>query len=163
VTPKDLLDYLDGLGIATRTVRHRAVYTVEQARRHREGLTGGFTKNLFLRNKKGRMWLVVAEESRAIDLKALGRGIGAGNLSFASEERLRRYLGLEPGAVSPFGLINDTERAVSVVLDSRLQELDPLNFHPLDNAMTTAISPGDLLRFIESTGHAYELVDLARL
>jgi Ala-tRNA(Pro) deacylase len=161
MTPEELLSYLDELGIATRTVRHPAVYTVEQARQHRQGLTGGFTKNLFLRNKKGRMLLVVAEESRPLHLKSLGRGLGAGNLSFASAERLQRYLGLVPGAVSPFGLVNDTEGAVSVVIDRSLEALDPLHFHPLDNAMTTAISPGDLLRFIEATGHAFQLVDLA--
>ena len=156
----DLFRLLADLGIEVRTVEHPPVYTVEQAREHREGLEGGFSKNLFLRNKKGKMWLVVAQEERPIELKALGKGIGAGNLSFASKERLQRYLGVEPGAVTPFGLINDTEGVVSVVIDQDLLQVDPLNFHPLDNARTTAISPADLLRFIEATGHAVEQVDL---
>ncbi len=156
----ELFRLLDELGIETRTVEHPPVYTVEQAREHREGMSGGFSKNLFLRNKKGKMWLVVAQEDRPIRLKALGKGIGAGNLSFASKERLERYLGVEAGAVTPFGLINDTEGVVRVVIDAGLLELDPLNFHPLDNARTTAISPADLLRFIEATGHKAEQVDL---
>jgi len=161
VTPDELFAFLRELGIETTTVEHPPVYTVEQARRHREGLEGGFVKNLFLRNKKGKMWLVVAEESTSINLKALGRGLGAGNLSFASPERLQRYLGVQPGAVSPFGLINDTGRLVRLVLDQRLATLDPLNLHPLDNARTTAIARGDLFRFIEATGHVVELMDLA--
>ena len=155
-----LFELLDELGIKTHTVEHPPVYTVEQARQYREGMRGGFSKNLFLRNKKGKMWLVVALEDRPIRLKALGKGIGAGNLSFASEERLERHLGVEPGAVTPFGLLNDAGGLVSVVMDAGLLELDPLNFHPLDNARTTAISPADLLRFIEATGHRVELVDL---
>ena len=156
----DLFGFMEALGIQVQTVDHEPVYTVEQARQHREGLEGGFSKNLFLRNKKGKMWLVVAQEDQPIQLKALGKGIGAGNLSFASKERLQRYLGVEPGAVTPLGLINDTEGAVSVVIDQALLRQDPLNFHPMDNARTTAISPADLLRFIEATGHAVEKVDL---
>ena len=156
----DLFRLLEELGIEVRTVEHPPVYTVEQAREHREGLEGGFSKNLFLRNKKGKMWLVVAQEERPIQLKALGKGIGAGNLSFASKERLVRYLGVEPGAVTPFGLVNDTECLVSVIIDQDLLLEDPLNFHPLDNARTTAISPADLLRFIEATGHQVKKVDL---
>jgi Ala-tRNA(Pro) deacylase len=159
-TPDELFTFLRELEITTETIEHPPVYTVEQAQQHREGLRGGFSKNLFLRNKKGKMWLVVAEESAPIDLKTLGRGLGAGPFSFASPARLERYLGVTPGAVTPFGLINDTEGVVRVVLDKRLEALDPLNFHPLDNARTTAISPRDLLRFIEATGHPCDLVDL---
>jgi len=161
-TPAELLERLSALEIQVTTVEHPPVYTVDQARQHREGQRGGFSKNLFLRNKKGKMWLVVAEEEAPIDLKGLGLGLGAGRFSFASPARLERYLGVTPGAVTPFGLINDTEQVVSVVIDRRLEALDPLNFHPLDNARTTAISPGDLLRFIAATGHSCELVDLTR-
>ncbi len=161
-TPDELFAFLSELKINTETVEHPPVYTVDQARQHREGLRGGFSKNLFLRNKKGKMWLVVAEEEAPIELKSLGRGLGAGPFSFASPARLERYLGVTPGAVTPFGLINDTEGVVRVVIDKRLEALDPLNFHPLDNARTTAIAPGDLLHFIEATGHPYELVDLTR-
>ncbi len=158
--PEELLSFLDEQGIETRTVEHPPVYTVEQAREHREGMQGGFSKNLFLRNKKGKMWLVVAEESCPIDLKALGRAVGAGPFSFASRQRLETYLGVEAGAVSPFGLINDSNHDVRVIIDQGLLALDPLHFHPLDNSMTTIIGAQDLLRFMKATGHLYEVVDL---
>jgi len=107
------------------------------------------------------MWLVVCPEDRQIDLKDLGQRLGAGRFSFGSADRLIRYLGLIPGAVTPFGVINDHGGAVTLVIDSSLMEVDPLNFHPLDNAMTTAIAPGDLVRFLESVDHAPQLIDLA--
>ncbi len=159
-TPEALLARLDSLGIATRTVRHPAVYTVEQARQHRLDMVGGFSKNLFVRNKKGRMWLLVLEEGRQVDLKTLARRVGAGRFSFASRERLQRYLGLEPGSVTPFGVINDHEGAVTVVVDQGLLALAPLHFHPLTNTMTTAIAPRDLLRFLAETGHEPQRIDL---
>ncbi len=152
-SPPQLLDHLQALGIPTRTVRHPPVYTVEQARQQRAGLQGGFSKNLFVRNKKGRMWLLVLEEDRQVNLKALGKRLGAGGFSFGSVQRLQRYLGVEPGSVTPFGLVHDLEHAVQPVIDRALLDMDPLHFHPLDNAMTTAISPGDLLRFLRACGH----------
>jgi Ala-tRNA(Pro) deacylase len=106
------------------------------------------------------MWLVVAAEDRTIDLKALGERIGAGRLSFGSAERLMRYLGVAPGAVTPFALINDRERRVGVVIDRIILENDPVNCHPLTNDMTTAIAPGDLIRFVRACGHEPEIVDL---
>jgi Ala-tRNA(Pro) deacylase len=117
-------------------------------------------KNLFLRDKKGEMWLVVAEEDRKIDLKALAARIGAGKVSFASAERLMQYLGVIPGAVTPFGLINDRACRVRVVIDAGLLAHDPVNVHPLANDRTTAIAPGDLLRFIEACGHRPQVLDL---
>jgi Ala-tRNA(Pro) deacylase len=142
-------------------VTHPAVFTVEEARRHRGDLPGTHTKNLFLRDKKGAMWLVVCREDRAVDLKALGERIGARHLSFGSAERLLRHLGITPGAVSPFAVINDTERAVRVVLDKGVLAADPVNLHPLDNTMTTAITGADLLRFLEAEGHPPRVLDLA--
>jgi Ala-tRNA(Pro) deacylase len=161
-TPAELFARLGELGIAVSTVEHPAVFTVEEARRHRGDLPGTFTKNLFLRDKKGAMWLVVCLESRAVDLRVLAERIGAKHLSFGSPERLLRHLGVIPGAVSPFAIINDTERAVRVVLERDVLAQNPVNLHPLDNARTTAIAAADLLRFLEAEGHQPELLDLAR-
>jgi Ala-tRNA(Pro) deacylase len=152
--PAALFARLRELGIATRTLEHDPVFTVEEAKRLRGQLPGGHTKNLFLRNKKGRMWLVVCLEDRAIDLKALGEQLESGRLSFGSADRLMTYLGVVPGAVTPFAAINDTQGQVRVMLDGRMLEaFDRLNFHPLDNAMTTGIAPGDLVRFLEAVDH----------
>lgn len=159
-TPQELLSRLDALDISVTTVQHEPVFTVDQAKQHREGMTGVFTKNLFVRNKKGTMWLVVLHEDRQVDLKDLGKRIGAGRISFGSAERLMRTLGVIGGAVSPFGAINDRDREVTLVLDRALLDDGPLNFHPLDNGMTTAIAPDDLLKFLRDTGHEPELLDL---
>jgi|SRR5476649_850202 Ala-tRNA(Pro) deacylase len=154
LSPQQLFDRLAELGIVHATVEHEAVFTVEQAKQHRGTLPGHHIKNLFLRNKKQEMWLVVALEDRAIDLKRLGEVLGAGRLSFGSPERLRTYLGVEPGSVTPFSVINDTAHKVSLVLDRGLGEGGPINAHPLTNTMTSAIVLPDLLRFFEATGHA---------
>jgi Ala-tRNA(Pro) deacylase len=159
-SPQQLLQRLDELGIAYRNHEHAAVFTVEEAKALRGALTGGHIKNLFLRNKKEEMWLVVAEEDKRIDLKALGERLGAGKLSFGSPDRLLRYLGVLPGAVTPFGIINDTERKVQVVLDRDLMGFDPVNAHPLVNTMTTALAPQDLVRFLTAEGHAPLLTDI---
>src|SRR5471032_1964486 len=149
-SPEQLLARLAELGIANRTVSHPPVFTVEEAKALRGELPGGHVKNLFLRNKKGAMWLIVADEDRIIDLKALGERIGAGKVSFGSPERLMQYLGVLPGSVTPLGLINDSGHAVQIVLDKALLAHDPINVHPLTNDRTTAISPKDLLTFIEA-------------
>jgi Ala-tRNA(Pro) deacylase len=112
-----------------------------------------------LRNKKEEMWLVVALEDRAIDLKRLGERLRAGKFSFGSPDRLRRHLGVEPGSVTPLAVINDPEHKVRLVLDRGLAEGGPINAHPLVNTMTTALTPADLLRFFEATGHAPEWLD----
>ena len=159
-TPQDLFARLDALGIRTKTMSHTPVYTVAESKHLRGQLSGGHTKNLFLRNKKGRMWLVTCLEDRNLDLKALGAALDAGRLSFGSADRLMRFLGVVPGAVTPFAAINDTGGAVQIALDRAMTtDHDVLNFHPLDNAMTTAIAPGDLVRFLESTGHAPMYLD----
>ncbi len=159
LTPQLLFARLDALGLAHRTVEHAPVFTVEQAREHRGVLPGHHIKNLFLRNKKEAMWLVVALEDRAIDLKRLGEVLGAGRLSFGSPDRLRRHLGVEPGSVTPFSVINDPDRQVALVLDRALVEGGPVNAHPLVNTMTTAISFADLGRFFEATGHSPQWLD----
>jgi Ala-tRNA(Pro) deacylase len=153
LTPQQLFDRLAELGIAHRTVEHPPVFTVEQAKAHRGALPGHHIKNLFLRNKKGEMWLVVALEDRAIDLRKLGERLGAGRLSFGSPERLRKYLGVEPGSVTPLSVINDGGHEVRLVLDRALKEGGPINAHPLTNTMTSAIAFADLQRFFAATGH----------
>jgi Ala-tRNA(Pro) deacylase len=159
MSPQHLFDRLDALGVVHRTVEHAPVFTVEQAKEHRGVLPGHHIKNLFLRNKKEAMWLVVALEDRVIDLKRLGEVLGAGRLSFGSPERLRRHLGVEPGSVTPFALINDAERQVTLMLDRALLEGGPINAHPLTNSMTTAISFADLRRFFDATGHPLHWLD----
>ena len=160
LTPQQLFDRLAALGIAHRTVEHAPVFTVEEAKEHRGVLPGHHIKNLFLRNKKEEMWLVVAIEDRAIDLKRLGEVLGAGRLSFGSPERLLKYLGVAPGSVTPFAVVNDTERKVTLVLDRGLQAEGAINAHPLTNTMTSALSLADLLRFFESTGHVPRWLDI---
>jgi Ala-tRNA(Pro) deacylase len=153
-TPDQLFATLDALGIAYQTVEHPPLFTVEQSRQLRGQIPGGHTKNLFLRDKKGSIFLVVALEDASIDLKGLHRKLGAsGRFSFGSAELLREVLGVEPGSVSPFGVINDEAGRVTVVLDEAMMQHEVLNYHPLQNTMTTAIGRDDLLRFLRATGH----------
>ena len=161
--PEALLARLDELGIGHGTVEHEPLFTVEQSKALRGQLPGGHSKNLFLRNKKGRVWLVTCLEDRQVDLKALAAALEGGRFSFGSAERLMAHLGVIPGAVTPFAVINDKAGAVRMVLDQGLLERDPLNFHPLDNARTTAVSPEGLLRFLEAEGHAPQLLDMEAL
>ncbi|MFC1662229.1 prolyl-tRNA synthetase associated domain-containing protein [Gemmatimonadota bacterium] len=162
-SPEDLFRRLNELGIPVTTQSHPAVFTVEEAKRLRGKIPGWHVKNLFLRDKKGAMWLVVVPEDRGVNLKELAGALGAKRLSFGSPERLMHHLGVLAGAVTPFAVINDAERAVSVVLDEALLEGSPLNFHPLDNRMTTTIHSEDLLAFLEAEGHAPTIMDLSKI
>ena len=152
---------LEGLGIETTTHRHRPVFTVEESRDLRGKLSGVHCKSLFMKDKKDVLWLAVVLEDRRLDLKALGGLIGSARLSFASPDRLMEYLGVAPGSVTPFALINDRECRVRLVLDSEIVAAEIANFHPLSNDATTAIRPGDLMRFIAQCGHRPQIVDLA--
>jgi Ala-tRNA(Pro) deacylase len=152
-TPDQLFAYLDGLDITHKTVTHPGLFTVEQSRALRGRIPGGHNKNLFLRDKNNALFLVVALEDATIDLKTLHHKLGAGRFSFGSANLLRDVLGVESGAVTPFAVINDTEVRVTVVLDAPMMEYTTLNYHPLDNTMTTAIAREDLYKFLESTGH----------
>jgi len=153
-TPDQLFAALDSLGINHSTVKHPPLFTVEQSRNLRGQIPGGHTKNLFLRDKKYAIYLVVTQEDADIDLKGLHRRLGAnGRFSFGSADLMREVLGVEPGSVTPFGVINDTEGRVSVVLDAAMMEHQTLNYHPLVNTMTTSIGRDDLVKFLESTGH----------
>jgi Ala-tRNA(Pro) deacylase len=150
----DLLARLDALGITTTTVEHPPLFTVEESRALRGDITGGHTKNLFLKDKKDRVFLVVAEEDAPIDMKSLHKRIGAaGRLSFGRPELLMELLGVVPGAVTPFGVVNDDGQRVSVILDAGLMRHGRLNFHPLENTATTTIGRDDFVRFLQSTGH----------
>lgn len=159
-TPEDLFARLDDLGIATTTHAHPPLHTVEESRRLRGTLPGGHCKNLYLRDKKKRNWLLVTLEDRDVDLKAVSTLLGAGRLSFGSADRLMEFLGVTPGSVTPFALINDPGQRVTVVLDAAMLTRDPLNYHPLVNTATTAIAPGDLLAFIRAGGHEPRIVVL---
>jgi Ala-tRNA(Pro) deacylase len=153
-TPDTLFAYLDSLGIAHQTMTHPPVFTVEQAKALRGKIEGAHTKNLFLRDKKNELYLVVALESSRIDLKSLHRLLGAsGRFSFGAADLLREVWGVEPGSVTPFGAVSDTDGRVTVVLDAAMMEHEILNFHPLLNTMTTSIARADLVKFLEATGH----------
>ena len=152
---------LDALGIAYRTVEHPPVFTVDESKALRGELPGGHIKNLFLRDKKRHFWLLTALEHRKIDLRALREPLGArGGLSFASPDRLWQALGVRPGAVTPFGIVNDVEGRVRFVLDRGVLDCDPINAHPLRNDRTTALSVADLLHFAEACDHPPLYIDL---
>jgi Ala-tRNA(Pro) deacylase len=159
--PDDLAAFLAEIGVATRTVSHPPLFTVGESRALRGDIAGAHTKNLFLKDKKGALFLVVAEEGAVIDLKRLHTRIGAaGRLSFGKADELQETLGVAPGAVTVFGLINDRERRVGVVLDAGLMACDTVNCHPLVNTATTTIGTADLLIFVKATGHEPLIVTL---
>jgi len=157
--PDDLFEKLASLNIEVTTVQHPPVFTVDEAKSLRGEIRGCHTKNLFLRNKKGKMWLLVCLEDRPIDLKELAGRLNAGRLSFGSAERLAQYLGVIPGAVTPFAIVNDKTSAVKVAVDQAILDRGPLNCHPLDNAQTTTIRSEDLLKFLEAEGHTAQFID----
>ena len=160
--PASLLARLDALGIEHRTVSHPPVFTVEESKALRPELPGGHSKNLFLRPQKGEgpFLLAVLEEDRRVSVNALARALGAPRVAFAGAEDLIAQLGVEPGSVTPFGLVNARPGAVRAVFDRHLmQDFEWVNFHPLTNAMTTAIRPGDLLRFLRHLGHDPEVAE----
>jgi Ala-tRNA(Pro) deacylase len=147
------------LGIAFTRHEHPPVATVEEAMVHWGGIDATHCKNLFLRNQKGnRHYLVILTHSKKADLKAVADQIGDGKLSFASPERLMTHLGLTPGSVSPFGLINDREHAVRVVIDRALKAAERLSFHPNINTVTFTVSTADFARFIEACGNPVQEV-----
>ena len=160
-TPDDLFALLDRLGIEHATVQHPPLFTVADSRRLRGSIPGAHTKNLFLRDKREKVFLVSALEDAAIDLKRVHYRLDAGRFSFGSSELMRELIGIEPGAVTPFAAMNDAARRVTVVLDAALMAQDTLNFHPLVNTMTTAISRNGLVEFLEATGHPPRILAVA--
>ena len=152
-TRADLLARLDKLGIKTRTLEHAPTFTVAESQKLEKDLPGGHTKNLFLKCKKGQLFLVVALNDAVIHLNGLHKKLESGRLSFGSPELLGDVLGVVPGSVTPFALINDGGRRVTVILDAPMLRHALLNYHPLDNQATTNIARDDLLRFIRACGH----------
>ncbi len=159
-TRDELMSYLDRLGIVTRTVEHAPVFTVAESDALNKDLPGGHTKNLFLKDAKDRLYLVVAEGHTPVDLKALPKAIGSARLSFGKPELLLEVLGVTPGSVTALALINDTAKRVSVVVDERLMAYDIINCHPLVNSATTTLKRDDLLKFMRSTGHEPRVLPL---
>jgi Ala-tRNA(Pro) deacylase len=159
-TRAELMARLAELGIETTTVDHEAVFTVGESNALHAEIAGGHTKNLFLKDAKDRLWLVVAECHSPIDLKALPKAMGSARLSFGKPELLAEVLGVTPGSVTALALINDQDRRVSVVVDRRLMEYEIINCHPLENTATTSLRRDDLIRFIEACGHTPRILDL---
>jgi Ala-tRNA(Pro) deacylase len=150
----EILARLAELGIEAETFRHPAVFTVEESRKHTAHVPGAHVKNLFLKDKKGKLWLVTCLDSRRVDLNALSRRLGAARFSFGRPELLLEVLGVEPGAVTPLALVNDTAHRVQPVLDAELLRREAVNCHPLRNTASTTLASADLLRFIHACGHA---------
>jgi len=160
-TRSDLFARLDQLGISTTTVDHPAVFTVAESTGLERSLAGGHTKNLFLKDAKDRLFLVVAQSTTPVDLKTLHKTLGCARLSFGKPELLMRVLGVPAGSVTAFSLINDREKSVSVVIDAALMHHDSVNCHPLENTATTNISRDDLLKFMRACGHDPRVVSLS--
>jgi Ala-tRNA(Pro) deacylase len=156
-----LFDRLKALGIAQITIEHAPMFTVEQSREFRGQIAGAHTKNLFLIDKEARMVLVVAKEDTRVDLKALASRLGHGRYSFGKAPQLQAVLGVEAGSVTPFALINDGARDVTVVVDKSLMDFAEVNCHPLENTATTRLKTADLMRFIRACGHEPMILPLA--
>ncbi len=160
-TPSDVFALLDRLGVAHSTVEHQPLHTVEESRALRGEIPGGHSKNLFVKDKKSRLFLITAREDARLDLKRVHEAIGgSGRVSFGSGELLEAVWGVRPGSVTPFGAINDTAGRVTVVIERALLEEDPVNFHPLVNTATTSLPPEGLLAFLRATDHEPMVVDL---
>ncbi|MBN9256239.1 MULTISPECIES: prolyl-tRNA synthetase associated domain-containing protein [unclassified Mesorhizobium] len=153
-TEAELFAFLDQLGIAVSTKRHPPLFTVADSQSLRGEILGGHTKNLFLKDKKDNFFLVTVGEDAVVDLKQIHSLIGAASrVSFGKPEMLMELLGVIPGAVTVFGVINDTKQRVKLILDEALMRHDVINAHPLTNEATTSIGTADLVRFVEATGH----------
>ncbi len=161
LTRTDLFARLAELNIKTTTIEHGAVFTVAESAAIEADMPGAHTKNLFLKDDKGTLVLVVAKTSTTIDIKSLGKKLNAGRFSFGKPELLMETLGVTPGSVTAFAIANDMDNRVKLVLDAELMNHDSLNCHPLENIATTNIARDDILRFIRSTGHEPNIIKLA--
>lgn len=152
-TPAELFALFDQLGIEHSTVEHPPFFTVEEGRPWHDSIPGLHCKNLFIKDRKGGIWLVVMPAEKRADLGRLEKAVGAPRFSFARPELLQEVLGLTPGSVTPFGLINDRQRRVTVILDEEMLDNEWMNVHPLHNAASTTIRSADLLRFVRALGY----------
>jgi len=162
-TRADLLALLDSLGVEHSTLDHPAVFRVGEGEEIKAGIEGAHTKNLFLKDAKDRLWLISAEQDTVIDLKRLHHTIGSARLSFGAAALMEETLGVTPGSVTAFGLVNDTDRRVTFVLDRRLAEADRVNFHPLTNTATTGVSRDGFAKFLDAVGVTPLVVDFSTL
>jgi Ala-tRNA(Pro) deacylase len=160
---EDLIAFLDAEGIAHHTLDHPAVFRVEDGLEIKAALPGAHTKNLFLKDARGQLWLISALGETRIDLKRAPDALGSARLSFGNEALMLETLGVTPGSVTAFGLINDVGRRVRFVLDAALAQADPVNFHPLTNTATTAVSRSDFRRFLAALGVTPLVVDFESL
>jgi Ala-tRNA(Pro) deacylase len=158
-TPGDLFAFLDQLGVEHSTMTHPPIFTVEEGRDWHDKIPGLHCKNLFLKDKKDKIWLAVTPGDKRADLNRLEKRVRAARLSFGKPELLQEVLGLTPGSVTPFGLINDKTRRVTVIVDEDLPRSEWVNFHPLHNAASTTLRSADLLRFIRALGYDPLIVD----
>ena len=158
--PEELLELLQQLDIEYKYYEHEAVFTVEESSKIKEEMPGTHCRNLYLRDKKKKNFLVVAANETEVDLKTLQDKIECGRLSFGSADRLWQFLGIRPGSFCPFTVINDTDHEVQVVLDAYMMKQECVHYHPLDNTMTIGLSPDDLLKFFDHTGHKPIILDL---
>lgn len=155
-----LLARLEEWELSVTTVDHEPLFTVEQSTKVHLEVAGSHTKNLFLKDKKGALFLVTAEHATQVNLKNLHKKIGCGRLSFANADLMQAHLGVTPGSVTALAVINDTAGNVCFVLDQNLMEADIINAHPLENTATTSIARDDLITFAQKTGHEVTIVDL---
>ena len=160
VTAEDLFACLKKLGIAYELHHHKPVFSVEESAPLKAAIPGLHCRNLFLRDKKEKMFLVVAANETRIDLKKLQGLLGCDRLSFGSADRLWKYLGVRPGSVCPFAIVNDRGGDVKIILDAGMMGADIVNYHPMENHMTIGLAPRDLARFVEFTGHEAHIMDL---
>jgi Ala-tRNA(Pro) deacylase len=157
----ELYKLLEKLEIQFEYHEHPPIATIEDAKIHWENYNSGRCKNIFFRNHKGnRHYLVILEHLRQLNIRDLEKRVKQGKLTFASDQRLKKYLGVQPGSVSPFGLINDSEKHVHLFIDEKLNEFDRLTFHPNINTASLVISKNDFLKFLKYTGNTYEFIRL---
>jgi Ala-tRNA(Pro) deacylase len=161
-TPDELFKRLEQLNIETTTVKHPPLFTVEDSQLLRGQISGGHTKNLFLKDKKGNFFLVTVLEDAKVDLKSLHKIIGGSSrLSFGKPEKLLEYLGVLPGSVTAFSVINDTENMVKMIIDAPLMEQEIINCHPLINTATTSISRENLIKFLNAVNHEPQILNVS--
>jgi len=160
-SPEKITQILDSIYIKYDLHHHEAVFSVKDAAKVETTIAGAHCRNMFLRDKKKKMFLLTLQNETPVDLKKLEKRLSCGRLSFGSPERLFDYLGVHPGSVCPFSVINDDAHDVTLILEKEMMGRDLVTYHPLLNTMTLALAPADLIKFLDHIGHPYEIIDLA--
>ena len=161
ITSNDLIQYLDKLGIEYKIFDHDPIFTVAEGEHLKANIPGVHCRNLYMRDKKKNNYLLVLANETEVDLKKLSDLFESGRLSFGSSDRLWEHLGIRPGSVNPFTIMNDTNDKVRLFLDADMMDAEIVNYHPMDNAQTISLKPSDLIKFIESLYHNYTIIDLS--